>query len=68
MEILNVKLGLKPAFWFVLAFPGGSDSKASAYNAGDPVAIAGLGRSPKEGNGNPLQYPCLENPMDRGAW
>ena len=55
MEILNVKLGLKPAFWFVLAFPGGSDSKASAYNAGDPVAIAGLGRSPKEGNGNPLQ-------------
>ena len=49
-------------------FPGGSDSKASAYNAGDPGSIPGLGRSPGEGNGNPLQYYCLENPMDRGAW
>ena len=49
-------------------FPGGSDSKASAYNAGDPVSIPGLGRSPGEGNGNPLQYSCLENPMDGGAW
>ena len=49
-------------------FPGGSDSKASAYNEGDPGLIPGLGRSPGEGNGNPLQYPCLENPMDRGAW
>ena len=49
-------------------FPGGSDSKASAYNAGDPGLIPGLGRSPGEGNGNPLQYYCLENPMDRGAW
>ena len=49
-------------------FPGGSDSKASAYNAGDPGSIPGLGRSPGEGNGNPLQYSCLENPMDRGAW
>ena len=49
-------------------FPGGSDGKASAYNAGDPGSIPGLGRSPGEGNGNPLQYSCLENSMDRGAW
>ena len=48
--------------------PGGSDGKASAYNAGDPGSIPGLGRSPGEGNGNPLQYSCLENPMDRRAW
>ena len=48
--------------------PGGSDGKASACSTGDPVSIPGLGRSPGEGNGNPLQYPCLENPMDRGAW
>ena len=48
--------------------PGGSDSKASAYNVGDPDLIPGWGRSPGEGNGNPLQYCCLENPMDRGAW
>ena len=40
----------------------------SACNAGDPDSIPGLGRSPGEGNGNPLQYSCLENPMDRGAW
>ena len=49
-------------------FPGGSDGKASAYKAGDPGLIPGLGRSPGEGNGNPLQYSCLENPMDRGTW
>ena len=49
-------------------FPGGSDGKASAYNAGDPSSILGSGRSPGEGNGNPLQYSCLENPMDREAW
>ena len=42
--------------------------KASAYNAGDLGLIPGSGRSPGEGNGNPLQYSCLENPMDRGAW
>ena len=46
----------------------GSNSKASAYNAGDPGSIPGLGRSPGEGNGNPLQFFCLENPMDGGAW
>ena len=44
--------------------PGGSDGKASAYNAGEPGLIPGSGRSPGEGNGNPLQYSCLENPMD----
>ena len=49
-------------------FPGGSDGKASAYNAGDLGSIPGLGRSPGEGNGNPLQYSCLGNPMDRGTW
>ena len=49
-------------------FPGGSEVKASACNAGDPGSIPGSGRSPGEGNGNPLQYSCLENPMDGGAW
>ena len=49
-------------------FPGGSDNKASVYNVGDTGSIPGLGRSPGEGNGNPLQDYCLENPMDRGAW
>ena len=47
---------------------GGSDGKASVYNAGDLGSSPGLGRSPGEGNGNPLQYCGLENPMDRGAW
>ena len=47
---------------------GGSDSKAPVYNAGDPGLIPGLGRSPGEVNGNPLQDYCLGNPMDRGAW
>ena len=49
-------------------FPGSSDDKKPACNAGDPGLIPGLGRSPGEGNGYPLQYSCLENPMDRGAW
>ena len=49
-------------------FAGGSDSKEFAYNAGDLGSIPGLGRSPGEGRGNPLQYSCLENPIDRGAW
>ena len=48
--------------------PGGSDGKESACNTGDPGSIPGSGRSPREGNGNPLQYSYLENPMDRGAW
>ena len=51
-----------------LGFPGGSDGKESACNAGDLGSISVLGRSPGEGNGTPLQYSCLENPMDGGAW
>ena len=49
-------------------FPGSSDGKESACNAGDLGSILGLGRCPGEGNGNPLQYSCLENPTDRAAW
>ena len=49
-------------------FPGGSDSRESAGNAGDPGLIPGLGRSPGEGNGYLLQYSYLENSIDRGAW
>ena len=49
-------------------FPGVSDGKESACTAGDLGLIPGLGRFPGEGNGNPLQYSCLENPMDREAW
>ena len=49
-------------------FPGGSDSKESAYNAGELGLIPGSGRSPGEGNGYPLQYSCLENSMDKGPW
>ena len=50
-----------------LGCPGGSEAKASACNAGVPGLIPGLERSPREGNGNPLQYSCLENSMDRGV-
>ena len=60
---MNISLGYKE-----VDFPGGSDGKVSACNGGDPASIPGLGRSPGEGNGNPLQYSCLENPTDRGAW
>ena len=49
-------------------FPDNLDGKESACNAGDPGSIPGLGRSPGEGNGNSLQYSCLENPKDRGTW
>ena len=59
---LHVCLDISSAW----SFPGGSDGKASACNAGDPGLIPGLGRSPGEGNGNPLQYSCLENSMDGG--
>ena len=51
-----------------MGFPGGSDGKVSAHNVGDPGSISGFGRSPGEGNGNPFQYFCLENTMDRGMW
>ena len=54
--------------FFKLGFPGGSIGKASACKAGDVGLIPGSERSPGEGNGNPLQYSCLENPMDGGAW
>ena len=51
-----------------MGFPGGSDSKESACNSVDPGLIPGLGRSPGGRNGYPLQYSCLENSMDKGAW
>ena len=51
-----------------MSFPCSSDGKESACSAGDPGSIPGSGRSPGEGNGNPLQYSFLENPMNRGAW
>ena len=54
--------------YIYMDFPGGSDGKASVYNAGDLSSIPGLGRFPGEGNGNSLQYACLENPTDGGAW
>ena len=59
---------LKPSLLLYYDFPGGADGKASAYTAGDPGSIPGSGRSPGEGNGNPLQYSCLENSMDRATW
>ena len=55
-------------YLYTIKNPGGSEIRASASNVGDPGSIPGSGRSPGEGNGNPLQYSCLENPMDRGAW
>ena len=54
--------------YMLSGFPGGSEGKVSACNAGDLGSIPGLGRSPREGNSNPLQYSCLENPMDGRAW
>ena len=56
------------ALGYYRASPGGSEVKAFAYNAGDPGSIPMSGRSSGEGNGNPLQYSCLENPMDGGVW
>ena len=52
----------------LMGFPGGPDGKAPVCNVGDLGSIPGLGRSPGEGNGTTIQYPCLENPMDGGAW
>ena len=57
-----------PQYTIRQSFPGGLEGKVSACDAGDPGLIPGSGRSPGEENGNPLQYSCLENPMDRGAW
>ena len=67
VRILSKKKKKRILSFIPLGFPGGSVGKESACNAGDPVSISGLGRSPGEGNGNPLQYSCLENLMDRGA-
>ena len=53
---------------FFINFTGSSDGKVSAYNVGDPGSIPGSGRSPREGNGTPLQFSCLENPIDGGVW
>ena len=57
-----------PQFLVIHVVPGGSDDKASVYNVGDRGSIPGLGRSPGEGNGHPLHYSYLGNPVDRGAW
>ena len=61
-QLFSIKADIKRGF------PGGAEVKVSACNLGDLGSIPGSGRSPGEGNGNPLQYYCLENPMDRGAW
>ena len=66
--VLSIECFLLAYILYKIGFPSGSDGKESACNAGDPGLIPGLGRSPGGGNGNPLQYSCLENPMDRGAW
>ena len=58
----------QPYVYICLGFPGGSNGKDSACNAGDAGSVLGSERSPREGNGNPVQYSCLENPMDREAW
>ena len=65
---MNNHVSYKEPLGASLDFPHSSVSKESACNAGDLGSIPGLGRSPGEGNGNPLQYSCVENPMERGAW
>ena len=67
-EVTNICTFTFSQLNIALSFPGGSEDKASACNAGDPGSIPGLGRFSGEGNDNPLQYSCLENSMDRGAW
>ena len=68
IEIKYMKSLAELAYQKYSGFPCGSADKESTSNAGDLGSIPGLGRSPGEGNGNPLQYSCLENPMDGGAW
>ena len=69
MSHANINIWLiKEKFNNKLSFPGGSVHKESACNVGDLGSIPGLGRSSGGGHGNPLQYSCLENPTDRGAW
>ena len=62
------RLSISSLYLIQVLLYGGSDGKASAYNVGGQSLIPGLGRSPGAGNGNPLQYSCLENPMEGGAW
>ena len=64
----GIILGLIYFVLYKLGFPGGSEAKASAWNVGDLGSIPGSGTSPGEGNGNPFQYSCLGNPMDRETW
>ena len=64
----RVRLCVTPRTAAILPFPGDSVVKNLPANAGDPDSIPGWGISPGEGNGSPLQYSCLEDPMDRGAW
>ena len=65
---LDLEFGISRCKQLYMGFPGGSDDKESGCNKGDPGLALGLGRSPRKRNGNPLQYSCLENPMDRAAW
>ena len=67
-SLLSLRSLIKYLSFYLLGFPGGSDSKESACNAGDSGSTPGSRRSPGEVNSKPLQYSCLENPMDRGAW
>ena len=67
-SVLPMNIQVSYCMYCIMGFPAVSDGKESACNAGDVGLIPGLGRSPGEGNGNPFQYSCLENPMDRGAW
>ena len=66
--LYNSKRYLEKYQTFLLVITGDSEGKASAFNVGDQSSIPGSGRSPGEGNGKPLQYTCLENSMDGGAW
>ena len=66
--ILYIYIYIYTHIYILRGFPHSSVRKEPACNVGDTGSIPGLGRSPGEGNGNPLQYSCLENPMDRGAW
>ena len=66
--VVNTTGVIRDSLCSPVSFPGGSEVKMSASNVGDPGSIPGSGRFPGEGNGNPLQYSCLENLMDGGAW
>ena len=68
LDVKDEKLMQKRNSYLFGGFPGGSDGKEPACDVGDTGSVPGSGRCPGEGNGNPLQYSCLENSMDRGAW